>query len=37
MTATQMAYQIKERLTAHKNGAPYFERERTDTIPRVLT
>lgn len=37
MTASETAYRIKERLTAHKNGSPWFERDRDDVIPRVLT
>jgi predicted acyl esterase len=37
MTADAHAYHIKETLSALKNGAPFFERHRADTIPRRLT
>ncbi len=37
MTANETTYFVKERLTALKNGAPWFEREQSDVVPRALT
>jgi len=37
ITADATSYTVKERLKALKNGAPFFENERTDRISRGLT